>query len=169
MAKPYSMDLRERAVLRVVRGESVRGIAQALSVSPSSVVKWSQRFRATGSAAPRKMGGNRRPKIVGGHRLWLLKRISTAGFTLRGLVAELAVPSISGAAGSSATATAPTGCSGACGVTEAFASASGAVPPCCSSVNVVVTPGGGFAPENHERPGHRSGRDREGWGGSVVI
>ena len=90
MAKPYSMDLRERAVLRVVRGESVRAIAQALSVSPSSVVKWSQRFRATGSAAPRKMGGNRRPKIVGGHRLWLLKRISTAGFTLRGLVAELA-------------------------------------------------------------------------------
>ena len=90
MAKPYSMDLRERAVLRVVRGESVRAIAQALSVSPSSVVKWSQRFRATGSAAPRKMGGNRRPKIVDGHRLWLLKRISTAGFTLRGLVAELA-------------------------------------------------------------------------------
>ena len=40
MAKPYSMDLRERAVLRVVRGESVRAIAQALSVSPSSVVKW---------------------------------------------------------------------------------------------------------------------------------
>jgi putative transposase len=90
MAKPYSMDLRERAVLRVVRGESVRAIAQALSVSPSSVVKWSQRFRATGSAAPSKMGGNRRPKIVDGHRLWLLKRISTAGFTLRGLVAELA-------------------------------------------------------------------------------
>ena len=57
-----------------------------------------------------------------------------------------------GPAGSSATATAPTGCSDAWVVTEAFASASGAVPPCCSSVNVVVTPGGGFAPENHERP-----------------
>ena len=96
MAKPYSMDLRERAVLRVVRGESVRAIAQALSVSPSSVVKWSQRFRATGSAAPRKMGGNRRPKIVSGHRLWLLKRISTAGFTLRGLVAELAERGLKG-------------------------------------------------------------------------
>jgi transposase len=64
MAKPYSMDLRERAVGRVVRGESVRATAQALSVSPSSVVKWSQRQRATGSAAPGRMGGNRRPKIV---------------------------------------------------------------------------------------------------------
>ena len=43
MAKPYSMDLRERAV----GGESVRAIAQALSVSPSSVVKWSQRYCKT--------------------------------------------------------------------------------------------------------------------------
>ena len=80
-----------------------------------------------------------------------------------------AVPSTSAvalvSAGSSATATAPAGCSDACGVTEAFASVSGAVPPCCSSVNVVVTPGVGFAPENHERPGHRSGRDRKGWVG----
>jgi putative transposase len=90
MAKPYSMDLRERAVCRVLRGESVRATAQALSVSLSSVVKWSQRQRATGSAAPGRMGGNRRPKIVDGHRRWLLKRIDTAGFTLRGLVAELA-------------------------------------------------------------------------------
>ena len=69
MAKPYSMDLRERAVCVLCGGESVRAIAQALSVSPSSVVKWSQRFAATGSAAPRRMGGNRRPKIVDGHRL----------------------------------------------------------------------------------------------------
>ena len=75
MAKPYSMDLRERAVGRVVRGESVRVIAQALSVSPSSVVKWSQRFRATGSPAARPMGGNR-PYALAGERDWLLKRFS---------------------------------------------------------------------------------------------
>ena len=59
MARPYSMDLRERAVARVQAGESVRVIARALSISPSSAVKWAPRFRATGSAAAGKMGGHR--------------------------------------------------------------------------------------------------------------
>ena len=104
MAKPLSMDLRERAVGRVLKGESVRVVAVALSISPSSVVKWSQRFRATGSAAPAKMGGNRRPKIAAEHRSWLLQRIGQGGFTLRGLVASwpsVASKSIIGRCGSS--------------------------------------------------------------------
>jgi putative transposase len=54
------------------------------------VVKWSQRFRATGSAAAGKMGGHRPRVLVGEHRSWLLERTAGAGFTLRGLVAELA-------------------------------------------------------------------------------
>jgi putative transposase len=90
MAKPLSMNLRERVVERVLRGESVRVVATALSISPASVVRSFQRLRATGSAAPSKMGGNRPAKIVGEHRLWLLQRIDSGGFTLRGLVAELA-------------------------------------------------------------------------------
>jgi putative transposase len=90
MAKPLSMDLRERAVSRVEGGQSVRAVAEQLGVSPSSVVKWSQRFRRTGSVAPGKMGGHRRPKIAGQWRDWLADRIRTAEFTLRGLVSELA-------------------------------------------------------------------------------
>jgi putative transposase len=90
MAKPLSMNLRERMVERVLRGESVRVVATALSISPASVARSFQRLRATGSAAPSKMGGNRPAKIVGEHRLWLLQRIDSGGFTLRGLVAELA-------------------------------------------------------------------------------
>ena len=62
MAKPYSMDLRERAIARVQAGESVRSVAEALSISPSSVVKWSQRFRVTGSVAPGQMGGRQRQR-----------------------------------------------------------------------------------------------------------
>jgi putative transposase len=90
MARPYSMDLRERAVARVQAGESVRLIARALSLSPSSVVKWSQRFRATGSAAAGKMGGHR-PRLLAGERAeFLRQRIAQREFTLRGLVAELA-------------------------------------------------------------------------------
>jgi putative transposase len=90
MARPYSMDLRERAVARVQAGESVRLIARALSLSPSSVVKWSQRFRATGSAAAGKMGGHRPRLLAGEHAEFLRQRIAQREFTLRGLVAELA-------------------------------------------------------------------------------
>lgn len=89
MARSYSMDLRERAVARVEAGESVRCVAEALSVSPSSVVKRSQRLRATGSVRPGKMGGHRPKVITGAHRVWLLERTGS-DFTLRGLVAELA-------------------------------------------------------------------------------
>ena len=90
MAKPYSMDLRARAISRVESGQSVRMVADALSVAPSSVVKWCQRPRTTGSVAPVQMGGHRPRKIAGDHATWLHKRISRSDFTLRGLVAELA-------------------------------------------------------------------------------
>ena len=88
MTRPYSMDLRERAVARVLAGESVRAVAATLSISEASVVRWSQRHRRTGSAAPDKIGGRRRA-VLGGHRDWLLER-AKSDFTLRGLVAELA-------------------------------------------------------------------------------
>lgn len=90
MARALSMDLRERAVARLAAGESVRTVAAALSVAPSSVVKWSQRLRATGSVAPGQLGGHVPPKISGPQRAWLVERIAAEAFTLRGLVAELA-------------------------------------------------------------------------------
>lgn len=74
---------------RLAKGESVRQVASALDVAPSSVVKWSQRLRTTGSCAPGKIGGHVPPKIRGTHEAWLRERIK-APFTLRGLVAELA-------------------------------------------------------------------------------
>jgi putative transposase len=83
------MDLRERAIVRLDRGETVRQVAAALSVAPSSVVKWNQRRRRTGSVAPAKIGGHVPPKIRDGHAVWLLERIGAGDFTLRGLVAEL--------------------------------------------------------------------------------
>jgi len=90
MVKPYSLDLRERVVARVQAGESVRSVAQTFDVAVSSVVKWSQRYRATGSAAPAKMGGYVPGKLIGETRLWLLERAAARDFTLRGLVVELA-------------------------------------------------------------------------------
>ena len=89
MTRPYSMDLRERAIARVVAGESVRTVAAALSISAATVVRWSQRYRASGSLAPGKVGGHKPRLLTGELRDWLLDRTKT-DFTLRGLVAELA-------------------------------------------------------------------------------
>jgi len=58
-------------------------------VSVASVVKWSQRFRATGSAAAYWMDGHR-PRVLAGERDWLLARLAEKpDLTLRALVAEL--------------------------------------------------------------------------------
>ena len=90
MARAYSLDLRERVVSAVAAGASCRNVAATFKVSVASVVKWSQRFRATGSAAARPMGGNR-PYALRGERDWLLGRLAEKpDLTLRALVAELA-------------------------------------------------------------------------------
>jgi transposase len=90
MGRAYSFDLRERVVAAVASGQSCRAVAATFKVSVASVVKWSQRFRATGSAAARPMGGNR-PYVLAGEREWLLARLSeTPDVTLRALLAELA-------------------------------------------------------------------------------
>ena len=90
MSRPYSLDLRDRVVSRVAAGESCRSVAKRFGVSVASVVKWSQRFRATGSAAAKGMGGHR-PLALAGERDWLLARIASCpDLTLRALLAQLA-------------------------------------------------------------------------------
>jgi transposase len=65
-------------------------VASTLGVNVASVVKWSQRFRTTGSAAARRMGGHR-PYALAGERGWLLGRLAEKpDVTLRALVGELA-------------------------------------------------------------------------------
>jgi len=89
MARPYSLDLRERVVAAVAGGQSCRHVAATYRVSVASVVKWSQRFRAVGSAAAKRMGGNR-PRSLAQEREWLLSRLAaTPDLTLRALVVEL--------------------------------------------------------------------------------
>jgi transposase len=90
MARAYSLDLRERVVEAVAAGESCRAVAKTFKVSVASVVKWSQRFRATGSAAARKVGWQR-PYALAGERVWLLARLAEQpDITLRAVAAELA-------------------------------------------------------------------------------
>ena len=89
MPRAYSLDLRERVVAAVAAGESCRQVAGAYKVSVASVVKWSQRFRATGSAAAKRMGGHQRHSLAG-ERDWVLARLDAVpDLTLRALVMEL--------------------------------------------------------------------------------
>jgi transposase len=61
MPAPISLDLRMRIVAAVGQGSSIRAAARRFAVSPSAAIKLMQRLRATGSAAPARYGGYRRP------------------------------------------------------------------------------------------------------------
>lgn len=90
MTKPYPMALRLRAVRFVEDGQSRHAVAERLGVSVSCVIKWLQRFTATGSVAPAKVGGHRRAKIAGDHRDWVLGQVKSNDVTLHGLAEGLA-------------------------------------------------------------------------------
>ena len=60
MTRAYSNDLRERLALSVAAGRSCRETAALFGVSVSTVVRCSQRWRRSGSAAARPQGGARR-------------------------------------------------------------------------------------------------------------
>ena len=92
--RPYSDDLRERAVQRAEAGETIREIAAALWISPSCVSKWRKRQRETGSLTPDQMGGHKPRTLVGEHAEWLRARVAEGPFTTRGLTAELAARGI---------------------------------------------------------------------------
>jgi len=91
MAKPYSMDLRERVVAAVEEeGLSRNEAAARFGIGISTAINWLRRFKDTGSVAPRQMGGHKPRAIRGEHETWLRERLRQGDFTLRGLVAELA-------------------------------------------------------------------------------
>src|ERR687897_3909644 len=64
MARPYSVDLRERMVRAVEAGASRRATAAKFEVSPSCVVKLLQRWRRRGTLAPEPVRGGRRAKLA---------------------------------------------------------------------------------------------------------
>ena len=91
MTRPLSIDLRERVVGAIRAGESCRSVAKRFDVAVSSAVKWSQRQRMTGSVAPGKMGGHRKP-ILDPHRDFIIQRIEAVPhLTLHRLKDELAL------------------------------------------------------------------------------
>jgi putative transposase len=90
MTRPYSEDLRERALARFAAGETIREIGKAWGIDPSCVPKWVKRRRETGSISPAPIGG-RKPRMLSGEiAVWLRERLQSGPFTTRGLTGELA-------------------------------------------------------------------------------
>jgi transposase len=90
MTRPLSNDLRERVVSAAAGGESCRSVADRFGVAVSTVVKWCQRYRATGSVSPGKVGGHRK-RVLEPHRAFIVERLQkTPHLTLHGLKEELA-------------------------------------------------------------------------------
>ena len=91
MARPYSMDLRERVVAAVKQeGLSRRQAAARFEVAISTAINWVKRSDERGSVEPDRIGGHKPKKIAGAHADWLRQRCGEKPFTLRGLVKELA-------------------------------------------------------------------------------
>ena len=90
MARPYSLDLRRRAVSLIEAGQSRRALARLLDLGEATVVRWMQRHTMTGGCAAKPMGGKRRA-VLPHERDWLLARVAAVpDLTARALRAELA-------------------------------------------------------------------------------
>ncbi len=82
MTAPLSQDLRRRLVRAVEAGSSARAAATRFEVSASAAIKLVRRVRETGSTAPAKVGGYRKPLLAG--QEGLLRELTSArkGVTL---------------------------------------------------------------------------------------
>jgi transposase len=95
MTRPYSNDLRERLATSVAAGRSCRETAALFGVSVATVVRCSQRWRQSGSAAAKPQGGARRQMVLKDERAWLAARLAAEPHaTVRQLAAELAARGI---------------------------------------------------------------------------
>ena len=90
MAAALSQDLRLRLAGAVEGGSSARAAARRFEVSASTAVKLMQRVRTTGSTAPARIGGYRKP-ILAAHADLLRELTATRkDITLAEIKAELA-------------------------------------------------------------------------------
>ena len=90
MAGAYSQDLRDRVVASVEAGLSRRQAAGLFDLGISTVINWVRRHRESGSSAAKPMGGDRRSRLTGERRVWLLDRVAAVpDLTLEELREEL--------------------------------------------------------------------------------
>jgi transposase len=78
MAKPLSMDLRERVLAAIVEGVSGRQAAERFGVSAASVSRWRRREREQGDAQPRAQGGDRKSHQIDAHQATIVALLKAA-------------------------------------------------------------------------------------------
>ena len=88
MTAPLSQDLRKRLVRAVEEGASAREAAR-FAVSASAAIKLVRRMRQTGSTAPAKIGGYRKPLLAGQEAFLRELTASRKGITLAEIRAAL--------------------------------------------------------------------------------
>ena len=89
MTAPLSQDLRRRIARAVAQGSSIRQAALRYEVSPSAAIKLMRRVRTTGSLAPDRIGGHRRPVLEPHADLLRSLVAAKSGITLSEIQAEL--------------------------------------------------------------------------------
>lgn len=91
MTQPLSEDLRVRVVTAVEHGGRRRAVAAQFGVAASTVTKWMQLLRRSGSLAPGKQGGDRRSQRIEAHAVEILGLVAaTPDITLEEIAAHLA-------------------------------------------------------------------------------
>jgi transposase len=95
MPKPYSRDLRERVIETIEAGASRREAAELYGISPSVVVIWVQRWKATGTIGAKPSGGSISP--LEDHVEFLLRLVTEQpDLTLDEVVAAMSKARIAG-------------------------------------------------------------------------
>ena len=89
MTRAYSSDLREAAAAVLVDGVSCREAAKRFRVSVSSVIRWIQLKRRSGSCAPKPLGGRRRIILLPERARERTRLAAEPDLTVRALRAEL--------------------------------------------------------------------------------
>ena len=90
MTKPLSNDLRARVIQAVTGGVSCRAAAERFGIVASTAVKWTRRWRDSGSYAPCPQGGDKRSARIETHAAEILALIETKrDITLAEIAAHL--------------------------------------------------------------------------------
>ena len=89
MVQALSLDIRRRMAKAVEAGSSRNSVAKRFDVAASTVIKLMQHAKATGSLAPKKMGGYRKHKLAAHDAVARELLQATPDATLDELVVEL--------------------------------------------------------------------------------
>src|SRR5579862_9657860 len=76
IARPLSIDLRDRVVAAVAGGLSRRRAAERFGMSAASAVRWCSRQRETGDAKPRPQGGDRHSHRIEAQAGYILETVA---------------------------------------------------------------------------------------------